>query len=110
MNALRDAKSCRTAVIAAAGCAESKLGRGSASRAGVIVRELLFGKFCFFQQQCLHIGQDESRIEGCATIDVPDTAFSVDEKDPQNVIQQALRIIRIGTLFYGLTVSAQGRI
>jgi hypothetical protein len=30
-------------------CAESKLGRGSASRVAVILRELLFRKFCLFQ-------------------------------------------------------------
>src|SRR5215475_238867 len=67
-------------------CGESKLGRGRTSRAALILRQLPFREFCFFQQQRFHIGQHKPRIESRGTIDISDAAFSIDQKDPQNMI------------------------
>ena len=48
--------------------------------------QLLFGKPLFFQQECFHIGQDETGIEGRGTVDVSDTTVAIDEKHAQDMI------------------------
>jgi hypothetical protein len=34
-----------------------------------------------FQQESLHIGDDEARVERTRTVDISDAAFTINEKD-----------------------------
>ena len=70
---------------------------------------LLSRKFRLFQQQRFHIGKDKARIERAGTVDVPDAAFAIDEKDAQGVIKRTLRIGRVGPFVHGLTIGGENR-
>ena len=65
---------------------------------------LSFRKFGFLEQQGFYIGENETGIEGAGTVDVPNAAFAVDEKDAENVEERTLRIGRVGPFVYGLAV------
>ena len=51
------------------------------SRAGTWRILPLLRKFHFFQQERLHIGDDEARVERTRAVDISDATFAIDEKD-----------------------------
>ena len=67
----------------------------------------MFRKFRFFQQQSFHIGEDQAGIERAGTVDVPDAAFAIDEKDAQGVVERTLWIGGVGPFVHGLVVGGE---
>src|SRR5204863_2301461 len=73
----------------------------------VCAPRLLRRHFRFVEQQGFDVGQDEARIECAGTVDISDAAFSIDEKNAEDMIKRALRIFWILSFVHRLTVAIE---
>src|SRR5437867_6337228 len=68
---------------------------------------LLLRKFRFFEQQRLHVGEDEARIERAGAVDIADAAVAIDQEHSQSVVKRALRVGGVGAFIHGLAVRVE---
>ena len=73
----------------------------------ISVPQRLCGGMSVLHSQRLHVGEDETKVQGSGAVDVPNAALGIDEEHTENVVQGSGRIRGVALAAHGLAVRVE---